>query len=213
MTLTEWMILALACLAGASSPGPSLALLLQTIMKDGRRAGVVFGLAHGLGIFFYAVLVVSGVSVALSFVPLLIDFVEICGLFFLMWLAFLMFKSSFGTEKFDKQEDIKYSKSNIWHARSGFLVVFLNPKVAAFFLAIFTQFLGSSPTFETKSIMVLTATVIDAGWYVLMSFIMAMPLFMKFLVSNSQRLEFILGSILSIVSILLGFKILTNLLG
>lgn len=213
MTLTEWTILALVCLAGASSPGPSLALLLQTIMKDGRRAGVVFGLAHGLGIFFYAVLVVSGVSVALSFVPLLIDFVEICGLFFLMWLAFLMFKSSFGTKKFDTQEDIKNSNSIIWHARSGFLVVFLNPKVAAFFLAIFTQFLESSPTFETKSIMVLTATVIDAGWYVLMSFILAMPLFMKFLVSNSQRLEFVLGSILSIVSILLGFKILTNLLG
>ena len=213
MTLTEWTILALVCLAGASSPGPSLALLLQTIMKDGRRAGVVFGLAHGLGIFFYAVLVVSGVSVALSFVPLLIDFVEICGLFFLMWLAFLMFKSSFGTKKFDTQEDIKNSNSIIWHARSGFLVVFLNPKVAAFFLAIFTQFLESSPTFETKSIMVLTATVIDAGWYVLMSFIMAMPLFMKFLVSNSQRLEFVLGSLLSIVSILLGFKILTNLLG
>lgn len=213
MTLTEWTILALVCLAGASSPGPSLALLLQTIMKDGRRAGVVFGLAHGLGIFFYAVLVVSGVSVALSFVPLLIDFVEICGLFFLMWLAFLMFKSSFGTKKFDTQEDIKNSNSIIWHARSGFLVVFLNPKVAAFFLAIFTQFLESSPTFETKSIMVLTATVIDAGWYVLMSFIMAMPLFMKFLVSNSQRLEFVLGSILSIVSILLGFKILTSLLG
>ena len=213
MTLTEWTILALVCLAGASSPGPSLALLLQTIMKDGRRAGVVFGLAHGLGIFFYAVLVVSGVSVALSFVPLLIDFVEICGLFFLMWLAFLMFKSSFGTKKFDTQEDIKNSNSIIWHARSGFLVVFLNPKVAAFFLAIFTQFLESSPTFETKFIMVLTATVIDAGWYVLMSFIMAMPLFMKFLVSNSQRLEFVLGSILSIVSILLGFKILTNLLG
>ena len=213
MTLTEWTILALVCLAGASSPGPSLALLLQTIMKDGRRAGVVFGLAHGLGIFFYAVLVVSGVSVALSFVPLLIDFVEICGLFFLMWLAFLMFKSSFGTKKFDTQEDIKNSNSIIWHARSGFLVVFLNPKVAAFFLAIFTQFLEGSPTFETKSIMVLTATVIDAGWYVLMSFIMAMPLFMKFLVSNSQRFEFVLGSILSIVSILLGFKILTNLLG
>lgn len=213
MTLTEWTILALVCLAGASSPGPSLALLLQTIMKDGRRAGVVFGLAHGLGIFFYAVLVVSGVSVALSFIPLLIDFVEICGLFFLMWLAFLMFKSSLGTKKFDTQEDIKNSNSIIWHARSGFLVVFLNPKVAAFFLAIFTQFLESSPTFETKSIMVLTATVIDAGWYVLMSFIMAMPLFMKFLVSNSQRLEFVLGSILSIVSILLGFKILTNLLG
>ena len=212
MILTEWTILALVCLAGASSPGPSLALLLRTVVKDGRRAGVAFGLAHGLGIFFYAFLVVSGVSVALSFVPLLINFVEIGGLIFLMWLAFLMFKSSLSTKEFDKAEEIKNSHSIIWHARSGFLIVFLNPKVAAFFLAIFTQFLGHSPSFETKSIMVLTATAIDAGWYVLVSFIIALPIFMNFLASNSQRLELILGCILVLVCILLGFKISANLL-
>jgi len=111
-----------------------------------------------------------------------------------------------------KAEEIKNSHSIIWHARSGFLIVFLNPKVAAFFLAIFTQFLGHSPSFETKSIMVLTATAIDAGWYVLVSFIIALPIFMNFLASNSQRLELILGCILVLVCILLGFKISANLL-
>jgi threonine/homoserine/homoserine lactone efflux protein len=212
MTLTEWFILALACLAGASSPGPSLALLVRTVIKDGRRAGVVFGLAHGLGIFFYAFLVASGLSVVLSFVPLLAKFIEIAGLIFMMWLAFLMFKSSFKIEKSENIEEFKASHSISWHARSGFLIVFLNPKVAAFFLAIFTQFLGEASSFEVKFSMVLTATVIDAGWYVLITFIIAMPRFIRILEPNSKRLEFILGCVFVIICLLLGCKIVVDLL-
>ena len=56
MTLLTWTLLAFACLAGAASPGPSIAVLSKTVMDGGRRAGVVFGLAHGVGIFFYAFL-------------------------------------------------------------------------------------------------------------------------------------------------------------
>jgi threonine/homoserine/homoserine lactone efflux protein len=212
MTLTEWFILVLACLAGASSPGPSLALLVQTVIKDGRRAGVVFGLAHGLGIFFYAFVVASGLNIALSFVPFLGIFIEISGLVFMMWLAFLMFKNSLAIDKFDEVEAFKASHSISWHARSGFLIVFLNPKVAIFFLAIFTQFLGENSSFEAKSLMVLTATVIDAGWYVLITFIIAMPRFVQILEPNSKRLEFILGCIFVIICILLSCKIVMELL-
>ena len=209
MTLTEWFILVLACLAGASSPGPSLALLVQTVIKDGRRAGVVFGLAHGLGIFFYAFMVASGLNIALSFVP----FLEISGLIFMMWLAFLMFKNSLAIDKFDEVEAFKASHSISWHARSGFLIVFLNPKVAIFFLAIFTQFLGENSSFEAKSLMVLTATVIDAGWYVFITFIIAMPRFVRILEPNSKRLEFILGCIFVVICILLSYKIVMVLFG
>ena len=63
MTLITWLLLASACLAGAASPGPSIALLSKTVLDGGRRAGVIFGLAHGLGIFFYAFLVAFGLSV------------------------------------------------------------------------------------------------------------------------------------------------------
>ena len=73
MTLITWALLASACLAGAASPGPSIALLSKTVMDGGRRAGVVFGLAHGLGIFFYAFLVAFGLSVTFSFIPFLIS--------------------------------------------------------------------------------------------------------------------------------------------
>jgi threonine/homoserine/homoserine lactone efflux protein len=212
MTFTEWMILALVCLAGASSPGPSLALLLRTVIMHGRKAGMVFGLAHGLGIFFYAFLVAFGLSITLSFAPMFIFFVEIGGLLFLIWLALIMLKSSFMIEKLDNVPINKNANSLIWHAQSGFLIVFLNPKVAAFFLAIFTQFLGDSTSFKSKSIMVLTATLIDAGWYVLISFIIALPIFMKWLAPNSKMLEFILGCILLLLCIFLGYRIVVNLL-
>ena len=84
MTLITWTLLASACLAGAASPGPSLALLSKTVMDGGRRAGVVFGLAHGVGIFFYAFLVAFGLTVTLSFVPFLLNFLNFAGLLFLL---------------------------------------------------------------------------------------------------------------------------------
>ena len=59
MTIAEWMLLLLACLAGAASPGPSLALLIRSVLVDGRTAGVIFGIAHGAGILMYACLVVN----------------------------------------------------------------------------------------------------------------------------------------------------------
>jgi hypothetical protein len=73
--------------------------------------------------------------------------------------------------------------------------------------------LGDSSTFEKKSIMVLTATLIDASWYVFMSFIFAMPILMKKLAPNLQTLEFIIGCIFAVVCILLGYKIVIGLLG
>ena len=93
MTLITWVLLASACLAGAASPGPSVALLSKTVMDGGRRAGVVFGLAHGLGIFFYAFLVAFGLSVTLSFIPFLIDFLNVAGLVLLFLAQVLHFQT------------------------------------------------------------------------------------------------------------------------
>ena len=153
MTLTTWALLVSACLAGAASPGPSIALLSKTVMDGGRRAGMVFGLAHGLGIFFYAFLVAFGLSVTLFFIPFLIDFLNIAGLVFLFWLAYIMFSSSFELSE-SGQQKFQISYTLFGNFGSGFLIVFLNPKIALFFLAIFTQFVGDASSFQEKAIMV-----------------------------------------------------------
>jgi len=211
MTLMTWVLLASACLAGAASPGPSIALLSKTVLDGGRRAGVIFGLAHGLGIFFYAFLVAFGLSVTLSFIPFLIDFLNVAGLVFLLWLAYVMLSSSFARSESDQQK-FQISNTLFGNFGSGFLIVFLNPKIALFFLAIFTQFAGDASSFQEKAIMVSTATIVDTSWYISLTFIIALPKFRKFLQSRARVFEFTLGCFFIFLCLFLGNKILSDIL-
>jgi len=50
----QWLSLAMICLAGAVSPGPSLLVILDATRRGGRPAGMLAAIGHGLGIFIYA---------------------------------------------------------------------------------------------------------------------------------------------------------------
>ena len=50
-------------------------------------------------------------------------------------------------------------------ARDGFMIAFLNPKLAVFMLALFAPFTGADQSLAAKAVMVLTIGGIDALWY------------------------------------------------
>ena len=208
MTLADWYILALVCLAGAASPGPSWILLINSVVKDGHKAGIAFGIAHGLGIFVYAVLVVSGLIVLLSVAPWFSIALELTGLLFLLWLSFSMIKNSFQVVSIDAGTSDIVSAPLLESFRNGFLIVFLNPKIAAFFLAIFSQFLNAASNLQSKFILVATATVVDGLWYILLTFVIAVPKFTYFVKISEKKIEFSLGFLLFIFSIVLGIKMI-----
>ena len=208
MTLADWYILALVCLAGAASPGPSWILLINSVVKDGHKAGIAFGIAHGLGIFVYAVLVVSGLIVLLSVAPWFSIALELTGLLFLLWLSFSMIKNSFQVDSIDAGTSDIVSAPLLESFRNGFLIVFLNPKIAAFFLAIFSQFLNAASNLQSKFILVATATLVDGLWYILLTFIIAIPKFTNFVKISEKKIEFSLGFLLFIFSIVLGIKMI-----
>ncbi len=208
MTLADWYILALVCLAGAASPGPSWILLINSVVKDGHKAGIAFGIAHGLGIFVYAILVVSGLIVLLSVAPWFSIALELTGLLFLLWLSFSMIKNSFQEPSIDAGTSDMVSAPLLMSFRNGFLIVFLNPKIAAFFLAIFSQFLNAASNLQSKFILVATATVVDGLWYILLTFVIAVPKFTYFVKISEKKIEFSLGFLLFIFSIVLGIKMI-----
>ncbi len=54
--------------------------------------------------------------------------------------------------------------------QDGFAIAFLNPKLAVFFLALFSQFIDpENLTFQVGLIMCLTVFVLDTGWYLLVA--------------------------------------------
>ena len=208
MGLSDWLILAMVCLAGAASPGPSIILLINSVIKDGRKAGVAFGIAHGLGIFVYSAMVASGLIILLSVVPWFSISLEFAGLLFLLWLSISMIKNSFKKAPIDETGGDPLSAPLFEYVRNGFLIVFLNPKIAAFYLAIFSQFLDAASNLEHKFLMVVTATVIDGLWYILLTFVIAVPKFIKFFKISAKKIEFFFGILLLIVSFVLGIKMI-----
>jgi len=88
----DWLLLIATLFAGAVSPGPSLALVIRTSLAHGRSAGVLVGLAHGLGVWLYALAVVLGVATLLVGNPWLLSSIQIAGIVFLAYLGSMMLR-------------------------------------------------------------------------------------------------------------------------
>ena len=205
MSVADWILLCLACLGGAASPGPSLALLIRNVIIDGQTAGVIFSIAHGAGILMYACLVITGLETILFNSPRTLLILQVAGCGFLFWLAFKMIVGNrMGTpEGDDCQPQSKSSQAILKHALDGFLIVFFNPKIGAFFLAIFSQFLSEHQDIETKAGIVSIAWIIDTTWYLFVAQVATLPIFVKFINSYKAKIELFIGYTLILVCFVL----------
>lgn len=210
MTFADWGLLALTCFAGASSPGPSLAMLIRSVLSDGRLAGMVFGLAHGAGVLLYAGAVAAGLGAALLISPVIFTVLQVAGAIFLLFIATQMIRGGLSAPAdIETPARVPQSPRSLGrHGVDGFLIVFLNPKIAAFFLAIFSQFLVEGQDLATRTGMTMLAWLIDTGWYLLAAVIIAFPPVLSRLERHQQRIELGIGCVLLLIGLSLALRIL-----
>ena len=79
---------------------------------------------------------------------------------------------------------------------AGFTVAFLNPKLAVFFLALFSQFLSPEAGLAWKALMVATVGLIDAGWYALVSLLLGQSGMLERLRRRQRAIDRLFGLIL-----------------
>ena len=164
MTDSQWLSLALVCLLGAMSPGPSLAMVVRHSLAGGRRAGIVCAFSHAFGIFLWAAMMVGGLGVLLLSSPDIFFAVRLAGAAFLFYVGLQAIRArpaeaalSTGTAALGA-----YAGSP---AREGFIIALSNPKVAVFFAALFSQFISPTAPNAQQWIIAGTAATIDALWY------------------------------------------------
>ncbi|MCP4984376.1 MAG: LysE family transporter, partial [Gammaproteobacteria bacterium] len=80
--------------------------------------------------------------------------------------------------------------------QSGFLVAFLNPKVALFFIALFSQFINPESSVTDKVIVTLTAGCIDAVWYISVALMLSHGRWLNSLKKNALIFDRIYGVLL-----------------
>ena len=212
MQPSAWMLLALSCFIGASSPGPSLALMIRAVLRDGRWAGICFALTHGFGIMLYAGMVATGLIAILLVIPEVMIGLQTLGVGFLIYVSQAMIRGGSSPRNQPTDDRIEGSASSLFeHGRDGFLIVFLNPKVAAFFLAIFSQFLSVEQTITTRVGMTMVAWLIDTGWYLIMAFILALPAVIDRLRRHQGSIEVVMGVLLMLAALAMMARIAISL--
>ena len=204
MSLFIWFQFALVCTIGAMSPGPSLAVVIRNNINYNRLAGIMTSIGHGLGIGVYATLAVLGLGFILQTNQTLFLLIQILGLIFLFFLGLLFI--------FQKQseEKINSDQNQLNSFLQGFLVAIINPKIMIWFTAIYSQFISIEASVTFNLILILTASSIDAIWYIIVSIIITGYGVKNFLINKKTLIQKITGSILLIISLSLLYNIINQ---
>lgn len=184
LDLHSWLLLAGLCLLGAMAPGVSLAVVTHHTLHGSWRAGVSAALAHCLGVGFYATATVAGLAALLHQFPQLTTVIRIAGSLFLIGLALKSWRAATGPTP-----PPTHAPAHGRAARDGFLIAFLNPKVALFFLALFSQFVDPGMTIGARVQVAGTAVLIDGGWYSLVAVALARGPVLAALRRHHDRVE------------------------
>ena len=119
MDITAISAAAVMFILGATSPGPSLAVVLRNTMIGGRSRGLACAVGHGIGFGFYAVSVVFGLVAIMDSNPNLFTLMQILGGLFLLYLGIEIIRS--------EEKEIEHSEGKREGFVEGFFIAFLNP--------------------------------------------------------------------------------------
>lgn len=184
---------------GATSPGPSLAVVLRNTMIGGRSRGLACAVGHGIGFGFYAVSVVFGLVAIMENNPNLFTLMQILGGLFLLYLGIEIIRS--------EEKEIQHSEGKREGFVEGFFIAFLNPKIAVFMLAVLSSVLDPSMSSDTKWIIAGMGMTIDTVWYVLVALILSNSSMLTKIENNQRLLNQITGVLMIGLAIWTAYKL------
>lgn len=191
MTLAAWLTVLSICALGAMSPGASLAVVLRHTLKGGRRNGCIAAITHGAGLGLYALLCISGLAFLITASPRIFSAFQWAGAAYLVWLGLRGLMAKEQPAGMDGAGPTGRSA-----ARDGFLIVFLNPQIAVFFIALFSQVIGPDTTLVQRLVYASTAWLTDTAWYLLVAWGFSHPRWISQLQARAVWLERLFGAIL-----------------
>ena len=184
----DWAAISAAAalfIAGATSPGPSLAVVLRNTMIGGRGRGLACAIGHGIGFGFYAGAVVFGLVALMENNPDVYLVLQILGIAFLTYLGVQTLRA--------ESNEIEEVDSKREGFIEGFFIAFLNPKIAVFMLAVLATVLNAGMADETKWVIAILGMTIDTVWYVLVALILSNSNILLKIQNNQKALNIITG--------------------
>ena len=200
MTFVEWLSLALVCLMGAVSPGPSVLVVVNQTLNGSRLNGVVTAISHGLMVGVWALVTVLGISQLLLHIPFLQILLSIFAVIYLLYLAQGAWrggKMQISTQRTQRAKSLASAVSD------GAAIALFNPKLALFFLALFTPFVDAERGFSEQYLLVLTPWATDTLWYLVVAVLLSRPASLAWLEQRQRVINRVLALALVLIAALL----------
>jgi len=159
----------------------------------------VTAIAHAVGVGLYALLVAAGMALVITESPVIFRVITYVGAIYLLYLGYkaLTVKAFIVTSSFQETSFLSWKEA----ALDGFLIAFLNPKLAVFFLALFSQFVTPESTLNTKLLMALLVMFCDGAWYVLIAYLAGHNKVLPLLRSKARLVRGVCGIFLIILAL------------
>ena len=153
------------------TPGVDTILVVRSAVMGGTRAGLESSAGICMGLLVHATLSALGVSLILMKSAEAFTVLKLAGAAYLVWLGIQSLRSAARGEAHG--EDAQQDRQRGWYLQ-GFLSNLLNPKVAAFYLALLPQFIGPDDAVLLKSFVLASLHLaISIVWLVLLSVVAA----------------------------------------
>ncbi len=201
MSIYEWITIAFICIAGATSPGPSILLIIYINNTRGFLSGITASIAHGLGIFIYAIISIYTLSLIHKNLSHLIPSIQLMGAIFLIFLSYKM--ALYNPTKKKTNQDLLPPQKMTSNFLMGLTISIVNPKILIFFTSVFSQFINNDFNDYSKLGVGLLAGIIDTVWYILVSYSVNLPNLKNYIISNQRIIFLFFGILLIIYSIYL----------
>jgi len=201
MDISDWIQLTIVCFLGAVSPGPSLAVVMGNTLSRGRAYGVATSLGHAVGIWWWALLTAIGVAALVALNAAVMGFLQTLGACLLAYIGF----RTVITRNHTSAMQPTVSNTSAWArgAVEGFLISLFNPKVALFFIAIFSHLVGDNPTWVEIGLIGIITAVIDGLWYVFVALIVTTAGVGSMVQARQNAIGAVSGAILVAIAIYL----------
>ena len=203
MSLLIFLKIFAVCLLGAMSPGPSMVVVINNAIFKNRLNGILTSIGHGVGIGIYALFAVLGIALIIKTNLYVFNVIKFLSIIFLVYLGVNLMITN------DKLEfDGKNINSGFTSFLQGLSISLLNPKIFIWFIAIYSQFMSVDNDMIFNTILILTASIIDAIWYVILTLLVTTNIALDFIKDKSVLLQKFVGSVFIIIGALLLIELL-----
>jgi threonine/homoserine/homoserine lactone efflux protein len=140
------------------TPGPATAMVVRSAVRGGPREALLTTAGNSLGILVWACLAAGGIAAAVAASAAAFSAVKLVGALVLVLLGIQTLR---GRRTFTAEPG-----GGRMSVREGLLGGIANPKLGAFFVALFPQFVpDGQPVLGAALLMACTITVVDLVWF------------------------------------------------